>query len=73
MSNVEQGVLLIVRVARRAERRIRLGRALRSGAIALCVAIGAVVVGVGLRKLGVVGDRPLRALICVAGVGMAVA
>jgi hypothetical protein len=70
MSNVEQGVLLIVRVARRAERRIRLGRALRSAAIALCVAIGGVVVGVGLRKLGVVGDRPLRVLIGVAGSGV---
>ncbi|HEV3193600.1 MAG TPA: hypothetical protein VGY54_24010, partial [Polyangiaceae bacterium] len=67
MSNVEQGVSLIVRVARRAERRIRLGRALRSGAIALCVAMCAVVAGVALRKLDVVGDRPLRALIAVAG------
>ena len=67
MSSIEQGVLLIVRVARRAERRIRLGRAIRIGAIVLCVAIGATVVGVTLRKLGFVGDRPLHVLIAVAG------
>jgi hypothetical protein len=67
MSDVEQGVLLIVRVARRAERRIRFGRALRIGSVALCAAIAAVVAGVALRKLGFVDDRPLRALIGAAG------
>src|SRR5260370_16542529 len=73
MSSVDQGVLLIVRVARRAERRIRFGRALRASAVALCAAIGVAVAGVALRKLGFVGDHALRVLVAAAGSCVALA
>src|SRR5258706_10797586 len=48
------------RPARRAEMRIRLGRALATGTTALCIGLVAAAVDVALRKTGVIGERPAR-------------
>jgi hypothetical protein len=67
MSGHQPGIERIRRLARRAERRIRLGRALRAAARALCAALVVAVVDVALRKAGVIGERPARVAVVVAG------
>jgi hypothetical protein len=63
----------IRRLAAQAERRIRLGRALRVGARALCAALAVAIVGVALRKVGLLGERPARVVLGLAVAGVAVA
>jgi len=63
----------IRRLAAQAERRIRLGRALRVGARALCAALVVAIVGVALRKVGLLGERPARVVLGLAVAGVAVA
>jgi hypothetical protein len=67
------GIDKIRRLAAQAERRIRLGRALRVGARALCVALVLAIVDVALRKLGLVGERTARVVLGLAGAGVVVA
>ena len=68
-----QGMQKIRRLASQAERRIRLGRALRVGARALCAALVLAIVDVTLRKLGLVGERTARVGLVVAGLGVVAA
>ncbi|MDP9001497.1 MAG: hypothetical protein M3O46_15455, partial [Myxococcota bacterium] len=63
MSSHEQGIERIRRLARRAEHRIRFGRALRAGAHTLCFALVVAVVDVVLRKVGVIGERAARTVL----------
>jgi hypothetical protein len=63
----------IRRLAQRAERRIRLGRALRAFATALCAALVVAILDVALRKLGVVGETPARAVLALAGAAVVAA
>jgi hypothetical protein len=63
----------IRRLAAQAERRIRLGRALRVGARALCAALVVAIVAVALRKLGLVGERAARVVLGLAGASVVVA
>lgn len=72
MSSREQGVAGIERLALRAERRIRGARALRVGARALCVALGAGVVAVAFCKLKILGDPQARGVLLVAAASVAV-
>ncbi|HEY4011796.1 MAG TPA: hypothetical protein VGM06_00545 [Polyangiaceae bacterium] len=67
------GIDRIRRLARRAERRIRLGRALRVASKALCVALVVVTVDVALRKLGVVSPRAWRVVLSGSVGGVVVA
>ncbi|HEY3821604.1 MAG TPA: hypothetical protein VGL81_30765 [Polyangiaceae bacterium] len=60
-------------LASQAERRIRLGRVLRVGARALCVALVVAIVDVALRKLGLLGERSTRIVLGVAGASVALA
>ena len=53
----------IERPARRAERRLRLGRALAAGTTAACVALVLGIVTLALRKLGVLHERPARVVV----------
>jgi hypothetical protein len=62
MSSPEEGIEQIRRLAQRAERRIRLGRALEVGGKALCASLGMAIVVEALHKGGVLGERPARAL-----------
>jgi hypothetical protein len=67
MTKHEHGIERIRQLARQAERRIRLGRVLGVGAQALCVALVVAIVGVSLRKLGVLGEGPARIVVVVDG------
>jgi hypothetical protein len=67
------GIDRIARVARHAERRIRLARALRTGGVVLCVALAFSVGVVALRKVGILGERPGRVLFLAAGAAVAIA
>src|SRR5215472_15147121 len=67
MSSQQAGIERIRRLARRAERRLRLGRALHVGAKAFCGALIVAIVAVALRKLGVIGELPARVLLAGAG------
>src|SRR5215469_3452193 len=60
MSSQEAGIERIRRLARHAERRIRLDRTLRVGARALRGALLAAIVDVALRKVGLLGEIPAR-------------
>jgi hypothetical protein len=73
MSSHEQGIERIRRLARHAERRIRLGRALRASARALCAALAVAVVDMVLRKIGAVGEHSSRVVLSIAGAGILVA
>jgi hypothetical protein len=73
MSTHEHGIEQIRRVARHAERRIRLRRALDRGAKALCAALLVAIVVVALRKLGLVAEGKARFVLALAGSGFAVA
>jgi hypothetical protein len=73
MTPSAQGIEKIRRLAAQAERRIRLGRVLRVGARALCVALVVAIIDVALRKLGLVGERPARVALYAAGAGVLVA
>jgi hypothetical protein len=73
MSSDEQGIERIRRLARQAERRIRLGRALRVFARALCAALVVAVVDVALRKVGAVGELPAREVLAAAAAAVLVA
>jgi hypothetical protein len=70
MSTERLGIEHIQRLAARAERRIRLGRALHVGANALCAALVVAIVDVALRKLGLLGERPARLVLVLAGMGV---
>ncbi|MGO9839309.1 MAG: hypothetical protein ACLP1X_34445 [Polyangiaceae bacterium] len=73
MSTHEHGIEQIRGLARHAERRIRLLRALDAGTKALCAALLAALVVVALRKLGLVGEGKARLVLALAGCGFAVA
>ena len=73
MTSQEHGIEQIRRLAGHAERRIRLDRMLRVGAKALCAALVVAIVDVAARKLGLVAERPARAVLVLDGVGVAVA
>jgi hypothetical protein len=73
MSSHEQGIERIRRLSRQAERRLRLGLALRTGARALCAALAVAVVDVALNKAGAIGSRPERVVLASAGVAVLVA
>ncbi|MGD0678069.1 MAG: hypothetical protein ABSC94_21870 [Polyangiaceae bacterium] len=68
MSSDDRAIATIEGLARRAERRIRWVRALRSGSRALCAALGIAIVDVALRKVGVVGEVPARVVLGAAAV-----
>jgi hypothetical protein len=67
------GIDRIRRLAHHAERRIRFGRALHVGARALCAALVVAIVDVALRKIGLVGEKPARVVLAMAGAGVAAA
>ncbi len=73
MSSHEEGIGQIRRLAKRAERRIRLKRALAVGSKALCGALAVAIVDVGLRKTGILGERQALATFATAGVAVFVA
>src|SRR5580698_1715472 len=73
MSTHLQGIERIRRLARHAERRIRLDRALRVGAKALCGTLLVAIVDVALRKLHVVGESPARLILGLAVSGVVLA
>ncbi len=73
MTSHEQGIERIERVAKRAERRMRLSRALGVGSKALCAAFVVAIADVGLRKAGLAGERPVGAVLAAAGVSVLVA
>jgi hypothetical protein len=73
MISHEHGIEQIRRLARGAERRIRLGRALDVGAKALCAALIMAIADIALRKVGLVGERLARVVLALAGTGVACA
>jgi hypothetical protein len=73
MISHEHGIEQIRRLARGAERRIRLGRALDVGAKALCAALIVAIADIALRKVGLVGERFARVVLALAGTGVACA
>jgi len=73
MTSPHDGIDGIRRLARQAERRIRLGRAFDVGAKALCAALLVALVDVALRKVGLVGERTARIVLGAAGAGVVVA
>jgi hypothetical protein len=73
MSSDEQGIDRIRRLAKQAERRIRLRRTLAVTAKALCPAIAVTIADVALRKVGILGQRPERAVLAIAGCAVLVA
>jgi hypothetical protein len=73
MSSLEQGIERIRRLARHAERRIRLRRVLGVVAKALCVALAGAIVDRALNKAGALADHPARVVLAVAAASVAVA
>jgi hypothetical protein len=73
MTSQEHGIEQIRRLSRRAEQRIRLDRALRVGARALCAALVVAVADVAARKVGLVPERAAFAGLGLAGLGVVVA
>src|SRR5258708_11356040 len=71
MTSHEHGIEQIRRLARQAERRIRLGRTLHVGAKALCAALVVAIACIALRKLGLVGEREARVILVLAGAAVA--
>ena len=72
MSTHEHGIEQIRRLARHAERRLRLVRTLDVGAKALCAALLGGVVVVALRKAGLVGEAPARLALAIEAVAFVV-
>jgi len=68
-----RGIASVERVARRAERRIRMARSVRAAAYALCAALAFAIIDVSLRKVGVVGESTARALLAAAAALVALA
>lgn len=75
MSRDHEGLARVARLAGRTERRMRGARALGLASRALCVALGAAIVAVVMRKLGFASDRPVRVVLEVStgAVGLAAA
>jgi hypothetical protein len=73
MTSQEHGIEQIRRLSRHAERRIRLDRALRVGAKALCAALVVAVADVASRKVGLVPERAAFVVLGLAGLGVLVA
>ncbi len=73
MSSQEHGIDRIRQLAHHAERRLRLDRALRVGAKALCAALVLVLADVAARKVGLVPEGFARAVLGVAAAGVLVA
>ncbi|MDP9149084.1 MAG: hypothetical protein M3O36_03960 [Myxococcota bacterium] len=69
MNSVEQGLVRIRCLAGSAERRLRLDRALRLGARALCIALLGAIADVALRKVGAVGEGWARAGLALSAAG----
>ncbi len=72
MSTHEHGIEQIRRLARHAERRLRLVRTLDVGAKALCAALLGGVVVVALRKAGLVGEATARLVLAIEVVAFVV-
>jgi hypothetical protein len=70
MSTHEHGIEQIRRLARQAERRIRLSMALDVGVRGLCAALVIGVAVVALRKVGVVGEARARLLLVIEGASL---
>ncbi len=70
MTSNEHGIGQIRRLARRAEQRIRLARAVRVGAKALCVALVLCIADVALRKVGLLSERLARGVLAAALAGV---
>jgi hypothetical protein len=73
MTSQEHGIERIRRLSRHAEQRIRLARALRVGAKALCAALVVAVADVAGRKVGFVSERTALGVLGLAGFGVLVA
>jgi hypothetical protein len=73
MSNPKASIARIRLLASRAERRIRLGRCLRVGFDALCLALTVAIADVALRKAGLIAERPARLVLALVGFGVSVA
>jgi hypothetical protein len=73
MSNPQASIARIRLLATRAERRIRLGRCLRVGVDALCVALIVAIADLALRKAGLLGEKPARLVLSLAGLGVSIA
>ncbi len=69
MISQEHGIEQIRRLSRQAERRIRLDRALRVGARALCAALVVAVADVAARKVGLLPERMAVGILGLAGIG----
>jgi hypothetical protein len=70
MTSHEHGIDQIRRLSRHAEQRIRLDRALRVGAKALCAALVVGVADVAARKVGVVPERVALGVLGLAALGV---
>jgi hypothetical protein len=70
MASHEHGIGQIRRLARHAERRIRLDRALRVGATALCAALIVSIGDVAMRKVGFVSEGVAWAVLGIAAAGV---
>ena len=70
MTSQEHGIEQIRRLSRHAERRLRLDRALRVGAKALCAALVVAVAAVAARKVGALSGRAAFTVFGVAGLGV---
>jgi hypothetical protein len=72
MSSSEQAIPQIRRLARQAERRLRLDRLLRAGAKALSVALAVATAVVALRKVGLIAEGTTRAGLFACGLAVGV-
>ncbi|HXX65940.1 MAG TPA: hypothetical protein VEK07_02085 [Polyangiaceae bacterium] len=68
-----RGIASVERVARRAERRIRMARSVRATVYALCGALAFAIIDVSLRKVGAIGESTARALLATAAASVALA
>lgn len=73
MTSQEHGIEQIRRLSRHAEHRIRLDRALRVGAKALCAALVVAVADVAARKVGLVPERVAVGVLGLSGLGVVLA
>ena len=72
MSSHVQGIERIQRLAKQAERRIRLARVLTVGTRALCAGLAVAIVDVAVCKASILGERPERAVLAAAALAVAV-
>jgi hypothetical protein len=70
MTSQEHGIEQIRRLSLQAERRMRLDRALRVGARALCAALAVAVADVAARKVGLLPERAAFGILGLAGLGV---